>query len=138
MKSNFFFGRFLNAFAEHVHIWYPILHADYMDKFLQAILTPFQPSVDSCLALLILAIGSLARHESITHAQKKRLETIYIQGAEDMLSCVLTDSSTRSMQCLLLFSVYYLCCAQPCRAHDFVAIASHKTQDTLTKVSAQT
>jgi hypothetical protein len=121
------------VFAEHVHIWYPILHVDYMDEFLQVISAPFQPSVDSCLALLVLAIGSLVRYESIMHAQKKCPETIYIQAAEDMLPCVLADSSTRSTQCLLLFSIYYLCYAQPCRAHDFVAIASHKIQDSLMK-----
>ncbi|EED15727.1 conserved hypothetical protein [Talaromyces stipitatus ATCC 10500] len=122
---------FLNAFAEHIHIWYPILDADYMDEFLQAISTPLQPSVDSCLALLVLAIGTLARQESIAHAQKKLPEIIYIQAAEDMLPCLLADSSTRSIQCLLLLSVYYLCHAQPCRAHDLVAIASHKIQDSL-------
>ncbi|KAH8693066.1 hypothetical protein BGW36DRAFT_385783 [Talaromyces proteolyticus] len=122
---------FLNAFAEHIHVWYPILHVGYMDEFLQAVSTPFQPSIDSCLALLVLAIGSLARDESIAYAPQKRPETIYIQAAEDMLPCVLTDGSTRSIQCLLLFSVYYLCRAQPCRAHDFVAIASYKIQDNL-------
>ena len=123
----------LGAFAERIHIWYPILHANYMDEFLQAISTPFHPSVDSCIALLVLAIGSLTGRESISHAQMKRSETIYIEAAENMLPCVLADSSTRSTQCLLLFSMYYLCCAQPCRAHDFVAMASHRIQDTLRK-----
>ena len=125
--------RILAAFAERIHIWYPILHADYMDEFLQAISTPFQPSVDSCIALLVLAIGSLTGRESISHAHRKFPETIYIQEAENMLPWVLADSSTRSTQCLLLFSMYYLCRAQPCQAHDFVAMASHRIQDTLRK-----
>ncbi|KAL2816590.1 hypothetical protein BDW59DRAFT_175766 [Aspergillus cavernicola] len=121
----------LNAFAEQIHIWYPILHADYTDEFLQAIASFFPHSTASCLTLLVLAIGCLVECESIVHALQRRPETIYIQAAMEMLPCVLTDSSPRSAQCLLLFSIYHLCYAQPCQAHDYVVMASYKLQNSL-------
>ncbi|KAL3472379.1 hypothetical protein BJX99DRAFT_235642 [Aspergillus californicus] len=121
----------LHAFAEHIHIWYPILHEDYTDEFLQTIASFFPPSPGSCLALLVLAIGSIVECESVVHALQSRPETIYIQAAMEMLPHVLSDSSLRSTQCLLLFSIYHLCYAQPCQAHDFVAMASYKLQNSL-------
>ncbi|KAL4932596.1 uncharacterized protein BDV17DRAFT_300053 [Aspergillus undulatus] len=100
----------LNAFTEQIHTWYPILHAEYVDEFTQAVTSCFPASVGSCMTLLVLAIGS----------------------AMQMLPSVFADSSPRSAQCLLLFAIYQLCYAQPCQAHDFVALASYKLQTYIT------
>ncbi|KAL2862433.1 uncharacterized protein BJX67DRAFT_375235 [Aspergillus lucknowensis] len=121
----------LKAFAEHIHIWYPILHADYTDEFIQAVTLFFPFSVQSCLSLLVLAIGCVVECDSIAQALWTRPERRYIQAAMEMLPCVLEDSTHRSAQCLLLFAIYHLCCAQPCQAHDFVAMASYKLQNSM-------
>ncbi|KAL4916407.1 hypothetical protein BDW62DRAFT_218757 [Aspergillus aurantiobrunneus] len=121
----------LSAFAEQIHIWYPILHPDSTDEFIEAVTSFFPFSVRSCLALLVLAIGCAVECDSIVQALERRPEAIYIQAAMAMLPCVLADSGHRSIQCLLLFAIYHLCCAQPCQAHDFVAMASYKLQNSM-------
>lgn len=123
----------VSAFMEQIHIWYPVLHAQYNTEFVQAITSCFPPSVGSCLSLLILAIGCVAECETIMEAVRRRAGAIYIQASMEMLPCVFTDSSPRGTQCLLLFSIYYLCCALPCQAHDYVAMASYRMQNYLIK-----
>ncbi|CAG8907744.1 unnamed protein product [Penicillium egyptiacum] len=119
------------AFMEQIYIWYPILHAEYTEEFVQAITSYFPPSVGSCLTLLILAIGCVVKCETIMDTVRRRPEAIYIQAAKEMLPCVFANSSPRSAQCLLLFGIYHLCCARPCQAHDYVVMASYRLQNYL-------
>ncbi|KAL6232697.1 hypothetical protein BDW75DRAFT_232590 [Aspergillus navahoensis] len=121
----------LKAFGEQIHTWYPILHAEFTDEFIQSIASCFPPSAGSCLTLLVLAIGSVLECESIADALRRRPEALYIQTAMEMLPDVFADSSPRGAQCLLLFALYHLCYAQPCQAHDYVAMASYKLQNDL-------
>ncbi|KAL5050889.1 hypothetical protein BDW71DRAFT_171825 [Aspergillus fruticulosus] len=123
----------LHAFREQIYIWYPILHAGFANEFLEPVTSCFPFSVSSCLTLLVLAIGCVVKCESIVDALRTGPEATYIQAAFTMLPCVLADSSPRSAQCLLLFSIYHLCYAQPCQAHDFVVMASHKLQNYMLK-----
>jgi hypothetical protein len=127
------FNRLLNAYMDHIHIWYPILPKDYTDEFIQATSACFPPSVSSCLALLVLAIGCVVGCESIADARHRGPESVYIDAAMGMLPCVLADSSPSSAQCLLLIALYHLCYARPWQAHDFVAMASYKVQNCLAK-----
>ncbi|KAL2854583.1 hypothetical protein BJX68DRAFT_264480 [Aspergillus pseudodeflectus] len=124
-------GILLNAYMDHIHIWYPILPTDYTDEFIQATSACFPTSVSSCLALLVLAIGCVVGCESIADARHRGPESVYIDAAMGMLPCVLADSSPSSAQCLLLIALYHLCYARPWQAHDFVAMASYKVQNYL-------
>ncbi|KAJ5837191.1 hypothetical protein N7447_003217 [Penicillium robsamsonii] len=119
----------LNAFREQIHTWYPILHADYTEEFIQAITSCFPTSVTSCVALLVLAIGCVVECRSVVDALRIRPEAIYIEEAMKMLPCAFAHSDPRSAQCLLLFSIYHLCYGQPFQAYDFVAMASYKLQN---------
>ncbi|KAJ5990472.1 hypothetical protein N7522_010679 [Penicillium canescens] len=119
----------LNAFWEQIHTWYPILHADYTEEFIQAITSCFPTSVKSCLTLLVLAIGCVVECESVADALRSRPEAIYIEAAMKMLPCAFAHSGPRSAQCLLLFAIYHLCHGQPFQAYDFVAMASYKLQN---------
>ncbi|KAL3442397.1 hypothetical protein BJX65DRAFT_299036 [Aspergillus insuetus] len=122
-------GVLLNAYMAHIHIWYPILHTDYTDEFIQATASCFPVSVSSCLALLVLAIGCVVGCESVADSKHRRPESKYIEAAMGMLPCVFVDGSPSSAQCLLLIALYHLCCARPWQAHDFVAMASYKLQN---------
>ncbi|KAL2786928.1 hypothetical protein BJX66DRAFT_341715 [Aspergillus keveii] len=122
-------GILLNAYMDHIHIWYPILHTDYTDEFAQATTSCFPTSVSSCLALLVLAIGCVVQCESVADAKHTRPESKYIEAAMEMLPCVFADGSPSSAQCLLLVALYHLCCARPWQAHDFVAMASYNLQN---------
>ncbi|KAF9893115.1 hypothetical protein FE257_012526 [Aspergillus nanangensis] len=107
----------LHAFTEQIHPWYPVLHPEFGEDFLQAVTACFPASIPSCMTLLVLAIGCNVIN---------RPDVTYIQAAMEMLPCVFADCSPRGVQCLLLFAIYHLCDARPCQAHDFVAMASYK------------
>ncbi|KAK2767677.1 hypothetical protein FQN54_003835 [Arachnomyces sp. PD_36] len=118
----------LVAFSEQINSWYPILHANITGQFLHAVVNSFPNSPESCLSLLILAVGSLVSYESISQAIHDRPDAPYIAAASSMISTVLLDDSVISAQCLLLLSIYFNCLIKPCHAHDFVVIASFKIQ----------
>lgn len=123
----------LNAFWEQVHTWYPILHADYTEEFIQTITSCFPKSVKSCLTLLVLAIGCVVECEFVVDSLRSRPEALYIEAAMKMLPCAFAHSGPRSAQCLLLFAIYHLCYGQPFQAYDFVAMASYKLQNYIIK-----
>lgn len=56
------------------------------------------------------------------------MENPYIDFALAMLPCLLSEFSLQSVQCLFLLSVYYTYIVQPCRAHDYILMASMKAQ----------
>jgi hypothetical protein len=121
----------LAAFSDKVHIWYPILHPSYTSEFFHVITGSFAPSSNTCLALVVTAIGALAEQPSIVGAMADRPDAPYIDAALAMLPSVLAESSIRSLQCLVLLSVYYSCLVKPCQAHDYALIASAKAQNIL-------
>jgi hypothetical protein len=86
------------------------------------------PSPNSCLVLLIAAIGSVAQCPSITVAYEKRPDAGFIARALSMLPDVHFEFSLRSVQCLVLLSIYYNCIGKPCQAHDYILMASCKAQ----------
>ncbi|CEJ59673.1 hypothetical protein PMG11_08286 [Penicillium brasilianum] len=119
----------LNAFRKQIHTWYPILHADFIREFLQAMTLSFPMSITSCVTLLVLAIGCVMECNSVVDAMRNRPEAPYIEAAMKMLPCAFAHSGPRSAQCLLLFAIYHLCYGQPFQAYDFVAMASFKLQN---------
>lgn len=123
----------LNAFRKQIHTWYPILHADFIREFLQAMTLSFPMSITSCVTLLVLAIGCVMECNSVVDAMRNRPEAPYIEAAMKMLPCAFAHSGPRSAQCLLLFAIYHLCYGQPFQAYDFVAMASFKLQNYIIK-----
>ncbi|KAK9481947.1 hypothetical protein V1527DRAFT_522356 [Lipomyces starkeyi] len=111
-----------------IHTWYPIFHPGFSDQFFQSITGSFHNSTDCCLVLLVAAIGSLAESDSVMAALEARP---YIESALAMLPTVLGECSLRSLQCLVLFSVYYYCFVKLCQAHDYALMASFKAQNIL-------
>ena len=120
----------LTSFSNHVHILYPILHTKFTDQFLHAIAgLNFPPSSSSCLSLLVIAIGSLFTNgDTISQGS---LDQAYIKAALTMLPSVLLENSAESVQCLILFSIFYCCLVKPCQGYDFIIIASFKVRNIL-------
>ncbi|OJD11865.1 hypothetical protein AJ78_07452 [Emergomyces pasteurianus Ep9510] len=121
----------LAAFSEKIHVWYPILEPSFSDGFARSTADLHFNSSNSCLSLLVVAIGSLAKHHSITTALNERPDAPYIEAALAFLPTVMIESSVRALQCLILFSVYYLCLLKPYQAHDYILTASLKAQNLL-------
>lgn len=121
----------LAAFSEQVHVWYPILRPGFSEQFFRIIQGPLSPSPDSCLVLLVAAIGCLALSSTSDSELHERPDTPYFEAALAALPIVIEDSSVTSLQCLVLLSIYYCCLMKPCQAHDYSLIVSFKVQNLL-------
>ncbi|KAF1828084.1 hypothetical protein BDW02DRAFT_584746 [Decorospora gaudefroyi] len=64
-------------------------------------------------------------------ALEQRPDAPYIEAALAMLPLVVTENSIRSLQCLVLLSIYFASLLKPCSAHDYAVIASFKAQNIL-------
>lgn len=86
------------------------------------------PSTDLCLGLLTAAIGSVVQYTSFHEVCETRPDAAYIERALSILPIVNMEFSLRSVQCLVLLTIYYNCIMKPCQAHDYILMASFKTQ----------
>jgi hypothetical protein len=118
------FGIFYNK----IYHWYPVLHIECFDTYLAKIGCNLVSSSESCIVLLIAAIGSVAQCSSLAAVYENRPGAGLVASALSMLPSVQFDFSLRSVQCLILLSIYYKCIGKPCQAHDYILIASCKAQ----------
>ncbi|KAL2861169.1 uncharacterized protein BJX67DRAFT_385916 [Aspergillus lucknowensis] len=111
----------LAAFSERVHAYFSVLPLDFSEAYFHALSGPLTPSCQSCLVLLVAAIGCVA-HDAAT-------QNPYFDAALASLPLVLAECSLASIQCLIFLSIYYCCRLRPCQAHDYCLIASFKIQN---------
>ncbi|KAL5345680.1 hypothetical protein ACLOAV_009434 [Pseudogymnoascus australis] len=121
----------LAAFFENVHIWYPILSPGFSEEYFRIISGPLIPSPNSCLVLLVAAVGLLAQ-EIVSHGEfTERTHSSYFEAAMASLHIVVSDCELTSIKCLVLISIYYCCLLKPYQAHSYCLIASSKIQNLL-------
>lgn len=121
----------LAAFSDKVHTWYPIFtHTEFTETFYKSINGQAGSGTHTCLAMLVVAIGSLVRHAPpLTAGLEARPDIQYFDRAMSLFAEVMADYSLVGLQCLILFSLYYLCLVRPCQAHDYILIASSRAQN---------
>ncbi|CAN6674908.1 hypothetical protein TRVA0_071S00320 [Trichomonascus vanleenenianus] len=117
----------VQLYFRHSHSWYPILNKReiFADKLplLQSTMRAGNP--DSFLLLMVLAIGGLNANDSIGAFQA---EEFHMQ-ALSMLGCVLEETSLKSIQCLILLSMFYGLKIMPMKAQEYVSIGCIKMQN---------
>ncbi|OOQ85166.1 C6 transcription factor [Penicillium brasilianum] len=113
----------LAAFSARVHIWYPILPSGFSQEYFRVLSGPLPPSSETCLSLLVVAVGLVVEGEDAVP------DIPYFQTAVALLPIIISECSVRSVQCLVLISLYYCCLLKPCQAHDYCLIASSKIQN---------
>ncbi|EEU44586.1 uncharacterized protein NECHADRAFT_85272 [Fusarium vanettenii 77-13-4] len=126
----------LHAFSERIHVWLPILSSDFQESFHHCINGQSTSPSDTCLAMLVMALGLFAAADTITSALDQQLGAEYFAEASKLLPEVLLDFNVRSLQCLIFFSVYYMHLIRPCQAHDHILMASARAQNML-KIHSQ-
>ncbi|KAF9893113.1 hypothetical protein FE257_012524 [Aspergillus nanangensis] len=104
----------LRRFQQDVHRWYPVLQADFTRHFVESTSSGCPYSTKSCLSLLV---ASLASHG-----------VAYYQAARSMIPIVMQESSVTSVQCLILFSLYFACRLQLRQAYQYIQAAFVKLQ----------
>ncbi|KAF5008261.1 hypothetical protein FDECE_5459 [Fusarium decemcellulare] len=121
----------LAGFSEHVHAWYPLFSADFSETFFDSVNDANSSPVNSCLVVLVIAIGCVAERNNITVAFGERSELAYINEAISFLPHVFLEHSIAALQCFILFAIYHLQLLQPCQAHDYILAASSRAQNLL-------
>jgi len=127
----------LAAFSQLVHVWYPILRPGFSERYLDIISGPLTPGPESCMVLLVAAIGTLALHDhelGDAPSSGSNSSELYLEAAMASLPAVVTDRSVEGVQCLVLLSIYHCCLSKPCQAHEYVVMASFKVQNILKHV----
>ena len=74
---------------------------------------------------MVLAVGSLARNDRLENESEA---AEYVRYAFALLPAVILDNDVVSVQCLLLFCLYFLWRLKPAQAWNFINIASSKIQ----------
>lgn len=113
----------LAAFSDRIHAFYPILALNFAEEYFRILAEPLTPSCQSCLVLLVAAVGSAA------HDPTSDRENPFLTAALSSLPLVLAECSLDSVQCLIFLSIYYACLLKPCQAHDYCLVASFKIQN---------
>lgn len=113
----------LAAFSERIHTYYPILPSNFSEEYFRVLSEPLTPSCQSCLVLLVAAIGSVA------HNPTPDRENPFFAAALLSLPLVVAECSLVSVQCLVFLSIYYACLLKPCQAHDYCLVSSFKIQN---------
>lgn len=113
----------LAAFSERIHTYYPILASNFSEEYFRILSEPLIPSCQSCLVLLVAAIGCVAHDPTLDR------ENPFFAAALSSLPPVIAECSLVAVQCLVLLSIYYACLLRPCQAHDYCLVASFKIQN---------
>jgi hypothetical protein len=113
----------LAAFSERIHTYYPILASDFSEEYFRILSEPLTPSCQSCLVLLVAAIGCVA------HDPTSDRENPFFTAALSSLPLVVAECSLVAVQCLVFLSIYHACLLRPCQAHDYCLVASFKIQN---------
>lgn len=123
----------LAAFSEKVHTWYPIFSStEFTETFYKSINGLAGSGTHTCLAMLVVAIGSLVRlAPPLAAGLEERPDIQYFDRAMSLFAEVMADYTLVGLQCQILFSLYYLCLVRPCQAHDYILIASFRAQNML-------
>lgn len=115
-----------HLFFRHSYNWYPILNKkEIFDKLPLIQNTVCTRTPDSFLLLMVLAIGGLNGNDSIGTFQAEECH----KQALSMLGCVLEEVSLRSIQCIILLTIFYGLKIMPMKAQEYVSIGSIKMQN---------
>jgi len=85
------------------------------------------PKCDNCVALLVIALASLAEDWRIGVPQAPLSQDCML-AAQVMLPAVVLGHDITAVYCLLLFGIYYNWIVQPPQAFNFMSMASMKLQ----------
>lgn len=112
----------LNNFFSYVHVKNPIFDERDTRKIVQSmILNGVDWSPESCLSLLICALGSIATPFGPSHGTMPRTSAYssalsFFQAAQKRIGALLMSDNIIAPQCLFLSGVFSMCTFQPTKA----------------------
>ncbi|KAF5509888.1 Beta-xylosidase [Colletotrichum fructicola] len=135
----------LDSFFSYAHVKNPILDETATRKMVSTtIMNGIDWSAESCLSLLIFALGSIATpfgpsHETMPGTLAHANAQSFFQAAQKRLGILLSSDDIIAAQCLFLSGVYMMCIFQPVKAWRYFvqALASCQQLPFLTPESQQ-
>lgn len=113
-------------YFRHSYNWFPILNKrEIFEKIPQIQNNVCTRSPDLFLLLMVLAIGGLNAQDSIGIFQAEELHN----QALSMLGSVLEEVSLRSVQCVILLTIFYGLKIMPVKAQEYLSIGAIKMQN---------
>lgn len=125
-------AQYIQTFFEKVNVWYACVDpATWHHSFERAMLSGCQTGSDSCLVLLVLALGQAAHSgSSMSRIPSDSIEPgiDYFATAWKIIPSLLMVNDTPATQCLVLAAAYLMFLVRPLEAWNLLHNASMKMQ----------
>ncbi|KAF9883445.1 hypothetical protein FE257_003443 [Aspergillus nanangensis] len=122
---------YIQAFFERVNVWYACVNPYTWERYHEtAVSNGFQEGPESCVALLVLALGCASHCGSISSLPPERDAPglLYFMAAWNLLPSVMMRNSVLAAQCIILTSAYLFYLVRPLEAWTLLSNASMKLQ----------
>ncbi|KAF5237816.1 hypothetical protein FAUST_5865 [Fusarium austroamericanum] len=122
---------YIEAYFERVNIWYACVNPyTWRSQYRTALSNGFREGPESCIVLLVLALGQASLHGSISrilpHEDPPGLQ--YFTAAWSLLPGLMTANSVVAAQCHLLAAAYHFYLVRPMEAWNLLCTTSTKLQ----------
>ncbi|PVH94841.1 C6 zinc finger domain-containing protein [Periconia macrospinosa] len=124
-------GTYVQAFFERVNVFYACLNPYTWTSYYQTALSRgFREGPESCIVLLVLALGHAGSMGSISQqpADKDPPGLAYFAAAWALLPSLMTRNNMLAAQCQILAAAYLVYLARPVEAWNVLSSASMKLQ----------
>lgn len=129
--SNSTTGAYVRAFFERVNVWYACVNPyTWHSTYRKAIAAHFREGTESCIVLLVLALGCASSAGSISQYPPKTEPPgySYFATAWNLLPAIMARNDIASAQCQILASAYFFYMVRPLEAWNLLASVSMKLQ----------
>ncbi|PKY05330.1 hypothetical protein P168DRAFT_234414 [Aspergillus campestris IBT 28561] len=122
---------YIQAFFERVNVWYACVNPYTWPQYYKTALSlGFREGPESCVVLLVLALGCASQHGTISSISPDREHPglPYFIAAWGLLPSVMMRNSVVAAQCIVLTSAYLFYLVRPLEAWTLLSNASMKLQ----------
>ncbi|KAK7423448.1 hypothetical protein QQZ08_009017 [Neonectria magnoliae] len=122
---------YIEAYFERVNVWYACVNPyTWRSQYRTALSNGFREGPESCIVLLVLALGQASLHGSISRIvpQEDPPGLQYFTAAWSLLPGMMTANSVVAAQCHLLAAAYHFYLVRPMEAWNLLCTTSTKLQ----------
>ncbi|CAJ2513886.1 Uu.00g020050.m01.CDS01 [Anthostomella pinea] len=122
---------YIEAYFDRVNIWYACVNPfTWRSHYRTALSTGFREGPESCIVLLVLALGQASLRGSISRVvpQEDPPGLQYFTAAWSLLPGMMTSNSVLAAQCHLLAAAYLFYLVRPLEAWNLLCTTSSKLQ----------
>lgn len=126
---------YVQAFFERVNVWYACVNPyNWTTYYRTALSQGFRSGAESCIVLLVLALGCASTRGSISRIphEEDPPGMSYFSAAWGLLPSLMTRTTMLSAQCMILTAAYLFYIVRPLEAWTLLSTTSMKLQLLLT------